>query len=106
VTSEYVNDPMTYNLRIGGSGNGNVAYDTRKKQSEKAKLRPKRMWITNGVENLLMDEANVYDFLAKNSSWLQGRTISEEHFKNINSGKRSYLLIEKVSFYPKTINRK
>jgi group I intron endonuclease len=88
VTSEYVNDPTTYNLRIGGSGSGIVPGDTRKKQSEKAKLRPKRMWVTNGVENLLMDEADASEFLVKNSSWVQGRNISEEHFKNINEGKR------------------
>lgn len=89
VDYEFIKNKNTYNLAIGGTG-----FEEKDKQtiaskiSKKAKNRPKRMWVTNGIENLLMDEINALEYLKKNSSWRQGRVLSEFHIKQMVGVKR------------------
>lgn len=80
VNHEFIKDPATYNLALGGipspveQGN-NVC----KKISDLSINKPKNLkWITNGIENMLV-KLELAEHYILTENWNYGRVITEEH---------------------------
>lgn len=99
VNYEYVNDPTTYNMKEGGRGRI-LTEETKKKISEKHKNKPKRVWITNDKENILMNESDSVSFLVENANWRLGRTFNAEFLEKLNDGKKGMISHRKGKSLP------
>lgn len=94
VDAEFVKNPNTYNLAIGGTGNSILSEETKNKisLSHKGKKVPYK-WITDGERNLLIKEVEAASFISNNLGWNFGRTVSDETRKiqsNNRKGKPSH----------------
>jgi S-adenosylmethionine/arginine decarboxylase-like enzyme len=78
VDAEFVNDPNTYNLSCGGTGNSTLSEEIKKKIGSKNQGKSYCKWITNGDENLLIKKDDVESFILENPKWYYGRIISDE----------------------------
>ena len=79
VDAEFVKNPNTYNLAIGGRGSSECSDETKEKISisHKGKKIPYK-WITDGERNLLIKELEAAYYITNNKNWTFGRTVSEE----------------------------
>jgi hypothetical protein len=90
VDAEFVRDPTTYNLTCGGTGNSILSDETKEKISIANKGRSTDCnWITNGLENLLIKEANSKNFITNNPDWYYGRTIPDEVCKKLSEVRKN-----------------
>lgn len=77
VDHEWVADPNTYNLKIGGRYENADAVDA--VISAKRRGKSYCVWITNGIESRYVKPEVAERMLAADNSWKPGRTITQAH---------------------------
>lgn len=107
VDAEFVNDPNTYNMRIGGTGNTTLSAEDKLKISlSKKNKKTLCCWITNGEKNLLIKEDICKEFMDINPEWKYGRTISDETRLKLSNAHRGRASHRKGKSVPEEVKEK